>query len=313
MKKIIDILQKKKDSKYAEFQAKLIPTISEKTIIGVRTPELKIIAKEMAKALKEGAKNPNKSTKTDLWNIKDIECFLSELPHKYFDEMQLHAFIISELKDFESCIKYVEKFLPYIDNWATCDQLSPKVFAKNKVELLKHITKWLNSKKAYTVRFGIGMLMQHYLDDDFDKKYLDMVIKSGSSVCRVGAFNERPLQKINKKAVGAKACRVGAFNECPLQKINKKGVGAKACQARIDNLQYDKIDVNINPDIYYIEMMRAWFFATALAKQYSATVPIIKNHKLINWTHNKTIQKAKESFRVSDAHKKELQKYIIKN
>ena len=290
MKKIIDILQKKKDSKYAEFQAKLIPTISEKTIIGVRTPELKIIAKEMAKALKEGAKNPNKSTKTDLWNIKDIECFLSELPHKYFDEMQLHAFIISELKDFESCIKYVEKFLPYIDNWATCDQLSPKVFAKNKVELLKHITKWLNSKKAYTVRFGIGMLMQHYLDDDFDKKYLDMVIKSGSSVCRVGAFNERPLQKINKKVVGA-----------------------KACQARIDNLQYDKIDVNINPDIYYIEMMRAWFFATALAKQYSATVPIIKNHKLINWTHNKTIQKAKESFRVSDAHKKELQKYIIKN
>ena len=266
MKKILDILQKKKDSKYAEFQAKLIPTIDKKTIIGVRTPELKIIAKEMAKAFNEGAKIQNKSTKTSLWNIKDIENFLSELPHKYFDEMQLHAFIISELKDFDSCIKYVEKFLPYIDNWATCDQLSPKVFAKNKKELLKHITKWLNSKKAYVVRFGIGMLMQHYLDDDFDKKYLDMVIKAGTNACR----------------------------------------------ARIDNLQYDKIDVSINPDIYYIEMMRAWYFATALAKQYSATVPIIKKHKLINWTHNKTIQKAKESFRVSDAHKKELQLYVLK-
>ena len=289
MKKILDILQKKKDSKYAEFQAKLIPTIDKKTIIGVRTPELKIIAKEMVKAFNEGAKTPNKSTKTSLWNIKDIESFLSELPHKYFDEMQLHTFIISELKDFDSCIKYLEKFLPYIDNWATCDQLSPKVFVKNKVELLKHITKWLNSKKAYVVRFGIGMLMQHYLDDDFDKKYLDMVIKAG-----------------------ANACRVGAFNECPLQKINKKVVGAKACRARIDNLQYDKIDVNINPDIYYIEMMRAWYFATALAKQYSTTVPIIKNHKLINWTHNKTIQKAKESYRVSDAHKKELQLYVLK-
>lgn len=262
MKKIIDILQMKKDSKYAEFQAKLIPTIDKKTIIGVRTPELKAIAKVMAKAFNEGAKDPNKSTKTSLWNIKDIEGFLSELPHKYFDEMQLHAFIISEIKDFDSCIRYVEKFLPYIDNWATCDQLSPKVFAKNKEELLKHITKWLNSKKAYTVRFGIGMLMQHYLDDDFDKKYLDMVIKAG---------------------------------------------------VKLTNDLQARIDVNADPDKYYIEMMRAWYFATALAKQYSTTVPIIKNHKLINWTHNKTIQKAKESYRVSDAHKKELQKYIIKN
>lgn len=271
MKKIIDILQKKKDPKYVEFQAKLIPTIDKKTIIGVRTPELKIIAKEMAKAFNEGAKPPNKSTKTSLWNIKTIEVFLSELPHKYFDEMQLHAFIISELKDFDSCIKYVEKFMPYIDNWATCDQLSPKVFAKNKEELLKHIIKWLNSKKAYTVRFGIGILMQHYLDDDFDKKYLNMVIKAGAKLSN---------DSKSKKSRGV------------------------ALQARID--------VNTDPDKYYIEMMRAWYFATSLAKQYDATMPIIKKHKLINWTHNKTIQKAKESYRVSDANKKELQKYIIK-
>ena len=305
MKKIIDILHKKKDPKYAEFQAKLIPTIDKKAIIGVRTPELKIIAKEMAKAFNEGTKTPNISTKISLWNIKDIESFLSELPHNYFDEMQLHAFIISELKDFDSCIKYVEKFLAYIDNWATCDQLSPKVFAKNKKELLKHITKWLNSKQAYTVRFGIGMLMQHYLDDDFDKKYLDMVIKAGANTCRVGAFNERSLQKINKKVVGAKACKTQ--NEgAKLSNVSKsKKCRGAALQARID--------VSTDPDKYYIEMMRAWYFATALAKQYSATVPIIKNHKLINWTHNKTIQKAKESYRVIDAHKKELQKYIIKN
>ena len=152
MKKIIDILHKKKDPKYAEFQAKLIPTIDKKAIIGVRTPELKIIAKEMAKAFNEGTKTPNISTKISLWNIKDIESFLSELPHNYFDEMQLHAFIISELKDFDSCIKYVEKFLAYIDNWATCDQLSPKVFAKNKKEFCGQRLQRKWKKKNFKLR-----------------------------------------------------------------------------------------------------------------------------------------------------------------
>lgn len=290
MKKIIDILQKKKDKNYADFQAKLIPTIDKKTIIGVRTPELKKLAKEMADIFNASnikinkninykyksnvkIKNDNKSlqAKSNCWSIKDVEKFLSELPHKHFDEMQLHAFVISELKDFDSCIKYVEKFLPYIDNWATCDQLSPKVFTKNKIVLLKYINKWLKSKKTYTVRFGIEMLMKHFLDDDFDKKYLDMVIKAGAKL-----LNDSK----SKKSRGT------------------------ALQTRFD--------ANSDPDKYYIEMMRAWFFATALAKQYSATVPIIKNHKLINWTHNKTIQKANESYRVTASHKKELKSYIVK-
>lgn len=294
MKKIIDILQKKKDSKYADFQAKLIPTIDKKIIIGVRTPELKKLAKEMADIFNASyikinkniskiikykyksnikIKNDNKSlqAKSNCWSTKDVEKFLKELPHKYFDEMQLHAFVISELKDCDSCIKYLEKFLPYIDNWATCDQLSPKVFTKNKIDLLKYINKWLKSKETYTVRFGIGMLMKHFLDDDFDKKYLDMVIKAGAKL-----LNESKSKKSRRTALEA------------------------------------RIDANTNPDKYYIEMMRAWFFATALAKQYIATVPIIKNHKLIKWTHNKTIQKANESYRVTASHKKELKSYIVK-
>ena len=231
MKKILDELKKYKDNKFASFQAKLMPTVDKKSMIGVRTPDLKKLAKELAKE-------------------KDVESFLSELPHKYFDEMQLHAFIISELKDFESCIKYVEKFLPYVDNWATCDQLSPKVFAKHKEELLKYINKWVKSKKPYIIRFGIGMLMQHYLDKDFKKGYLDLV----------------------------------------------------ACI----NYGVDKIDINTNPDKYYVEMMRAWYFATALAKQYDATLPIIKNKKLIRWTHNKTIQKCIESYRITKDDKQTL-------
>ena len=157
--------------------------------------------------------------------------------------------------------------MPYVDNWATCDQLSPKVFAKHKDELFKYINKWLKSKKAFTIRFAIGMLMQHYLDKDFKKEYLDLVAN------------------VNYKS--------------------KSKTGTK-------NRDDDVININTDPDKYYVEMMRAWFFATALAKQYDATLPIIKNKKLIRWTHNKTIQKAKESFRVSDAHKKELNKYLLK-
>lgn len=276
MKKIIDELNKYKDKKYASFQAKLIPTVDSKLFIGVRTPDLKKLAKEMAVAFD----NKDKSK----WIAKDINSFLAELPHKYFDENQLHIFILSQLKDFDTCIKRVNEFLPYIDNWATCDQLSPKVFAKHKDELLKYINKWLKSKKAYTIRFAIGMLMQHYLDDDFDKKYLDMVLKVGAKP-RVGE---------NKNIVGA----------------NKNIVGAKFTSPN-KQCETEKFDININPDKYYIEMMRAWYFATALAKQYDDTIVIIKNYKLPKWTQNKTIQKAKESFRVTDSHKKELKKYIV--
>ena len=231
-------LYKLQDKKYKDFQKNLIPTVEKESIIGVRTPDLKKYAKELSKD-------------------KSIDKFLNDLPHKYFDENQLHAFILSEEKDFDTCVKNVNNFLPYIDNWATCDQLSPKCFKKNKDELLKYISKWIKSKKAYTIRFAIEMLMSHFLDEDFDKKYLEMV------------------SKIKFKS------------------------------------KFKNIDVKLDPDKYYVEMMIAWYFATALAKQYEDAMPYIKKKTLIPWTHNKTIQKAKESFRVSDAHKRELEKLKI--
>ncbi len=221
------------DKKYRDFQKTLIPTVASNSVIGVRTPELKKFAKEYYKD-------------------KDIEKFLNDLPHKYFDENQLHAFIISEEKDFNTCILYIEKFLPYIDNWATCDQLSPKCFKKNKDKLLKYINKWIKSKKAYVVRFAIEMLMSYYLDEDFDKKYNDLVSNL---------------------------------------KFKSK---------------YKAVDIKLDSDKYYVEMMIAWYFATALAKQYKLTLPYIKRKKLNPWTHNKTIQKAIESYRISEQHKKVL-------
>lgn len=222
-------LYKLQDKNYAKFQASLIPTIEKKCIIGVRTPEIKKFAKE-------------------IYDKCLYERFLDDLPHDFFDENQLHIFILNEIKDFDICIKRVDKFLPYIDNWATCDQLSPKCFKKNRNELLKSIYKWIKSKKTYTIRFAIKMLMSHFLDKDFDKKYLKIV----------------------------------------------------------KNVNY------VGKDIYYVEMMRAWYFATALAKKYDETLPYIKGKCLSAWTHNKTIEKAVESFRVSEVHKKELIKYKIK-
>lgn len=228
MKIIKEKLFEFRDKNYAEFQAKLIPTIEKKKIIGVRTPKLKKMAKEI------------------ICEILD-EKFLKELPHNYFDENQLHIFILNEIKDFNECIKKVNEFLPYIDNWATCDQLSPKCFKKYKKELLKNINRWIKSKKAYTIRFAIKMLMNHFLDENFDKKYLKIV---------------------------------------------------------------SEVKCN-SDDKYYVDMMKAWFFATALAKQYEETILYIKNKKLDVWTHNKTIEKAIESYRISNTHKKELKNEII--
>ena len=249
MKKILDELKKKQDKKYAEFQAKLIPTIDKKSIIGVRTPELKKLAKELVCTFNDSL-SLERATKVRPYKVltqsrlnkgfmqsrtckdsclgtsgigsKELEKFLDELPHKYFDENQLHIFILSEIKDFDTCIKMVNEFLPYIDNWATCDQLSPKCFKKNKDELMKHIGKWIKSKKPYIIRFAIEMLMSHFLDEDFDEKYLKMVadVKFG------------------------------------------------ACATRPHEGSQEKISVDVYPDKYYVEMMRAWFFATALSKQY---------------------------------------------
>ncbi len=236
MTKIQKKLYSLQDKKYKDFQKVLIPTVNPKSIIGVRTPEIKKFA-------------------NDIYVNGEAKKFLDELPHKYFDENQLHAFVISEIKDFDICIKYVEKFLPYIDNWATCDQLGPKCFKANKEKLLRHISKWIKSKRAYTVRFAIEMLMSHFMKDNFDKKYLNMV------------------SKVNFKT------------KC------------------------NDIDLNLDADKYYVEMMVAWYFATALAFQYKDAISYIKHNKLIKWTHNKTIQKALESFRVSDIHKEELRKF----
>lgn len=217
---IIKTLLDLKDKKYGEFQIKLIPTVDPKSIIGVRTPELRKLAKEIIKE-------------------NDYEAFLNDLPHKYFDENQLHVFIISEIKDYDKCLDEVNKFLPYVDNWATCDQMSPKVFKKNHDKLIDNITKWIKSKETYTIRFGIGILMQHFLDEDFKVEHLKLV-------------------------------------------------------------------ANIKSEEYYVNMMRAWYFATALSKQYESAIKYIENNSLDVWTHNKTIQKAIESYRITDKQKEYL-------
>ena len=222
-KKLISL----QDLKYRDMQIKIIPNIDPASIIGVRTPELKKIAKEM-------------------YRSGEYRSFIKKLPHDHFEENQLHAFIICEMKDLAECFDEVEHFLPYVDNWATCDQMSPKIFKKNKDELLKHIKTWIGSDRTYTVRFGVGMLMQHYLDDDYDEKYPKMV-------------------------------------------------------------------AGLRSDEYYINMMIARYFATALAKQYESVLPYIEENKLDDWTHNKAIQNSLESFRVTDEHKKYLRSLKVKH
>ena len=217
MKQIIDLLFARQDIKYRDFQAPLFPNIAKEKMIGVRTPDLKKLAKEL-----NGSDIANK--------------FIETLPHHYFDENQLHAFLISLIKDYDTCLKEVDKFLPYIDNWGTCDQLSPKVFSKHKDELIVSIKKWIKSKHTYTVRFAIGILLSLYLDDSFRKEYMELVS-------------------------------------------------------------------NVKSEEYYINMMIAWYFATALAKQYKTAIKYIEDKKLSPWVHNKTIQKAVESYRISDEQK----------
>ena len=220
-------LYKLQDIKYRDFQSKLIPNIDPETVIGVRTPILRKLAKDLSKN-------------------EDIMDFLKDVPHRYFDENQLHAFLISGMKDYDECLKELKCFLPFIDNWATCDQLSPKVFKKHRRELLPEIKKWIKSDETYTVRFGIGMLMEHFLDEDFDVSYPDLV-------------------------------------------------------------------ASIRSEEYYVNMMSAWYFATALAKQYEDILPFIENNRLDIWTHNKTIQKAVESFRITDEQKVYLKSLKVKN
>jgi 3-methyladenine DNA glycosylase AlkD len=214
---IYERLLEYRDEKYSEFQSKLVPNISPKTIIGVRTPDMRAVAKEF-------------------FGTDEASSFLAELPHKYYEENLVHFFLVANIKDFDECVREVERFLPFIDCWPVCDQSSPKVFKKEHEKLLPLIKKWISSDHVYTARFGMRMLMNEFLDADFKPEYLDLVAQ-------------------------------------------KRG------------------------EDYYLKMMVAWYFATALAKQYDATLPVIESRRLEPWTHNKAIQKAIESFRVTDEHK----------
>lgn len=205
------------DLKYKDFQCKLMPTVNPESVIGVRTPELRKFSMEVKK-------------------MPEAEDFLAILPHQYYEENNLHGFLLSEMKDYEACITGLNAFLPYVDNWATCDLVSPKIFKKHLPELLRPIQEWLHSEKTYTIRFGIEMLMSFYLDDAFSPEYPALVAA-------------------------------------------------------------------VKSEEYYVNMMIAWYFATALAKQYNAILPYIEEQRLERWTHNKSIQKAIESRRITDEQK----------
>lgn len=205
------------DKEYAAFQAKLTPTISPERFIGVRVPQVRILAKAFIKE-------------------PEHEHFVQQLPHQYYDENMLHGVLLSEMKDYSTCLAAVDRFLPYVDNWAVCDIMSPKVFKKHKGELLPKIREWAASDHTYTCRFGVEMLMSHFLDEDFNTEYLE-------------------------------------------------------------------IPAAVTSNEYYVKMMIAWFFATALTKQWDAALPYIQQQCLAPWTHNKTIQKAIESYRITNEQK----------
>lgn len=220
MKKILFSHQ---DLKYKAFQEKLMPTVNPDTVIGVRTPVMKKLAKEYFGSEKQNS-------------------FMNKLPHDYYEENNLHTFFIEQIKDFDACIVEVERFLPYVDNWATCDGMKPKCFKKNTDKLLPCIEKWLKSDHTYTVRYGIGMLMSHFLDELFDERYPEKV-------------------------------------------------------------------ASVISDEYYIKIMQAWYFATALAKKWESAFPYIEKNRLPLWVHNKTIQKAVESYRITEEQKEILRTF----
>ncbi len=211
------------DKKYRDFQSGLMPTVPKEKIIGIRTPVLRKFAKEFSET-------------------PQAEEFLKNLPHYYYEENNLHAFLLEFITDYEKAAEKVTEFLPFVDNWATCDSMSPKIFRKHKAELPEQIEKWLLTEDTYSVRFGIKMLMEHFLGEDFRPEYAERVAE-------------------------------------------------------------------IRSEEYYIRMMQAWYFATALAKNYDEVLPFIRERKLERWTHNKAIQKAVESYRITDEQKAYLRKF----
>lgn len=211
------------DEEYRDFHSKLIPNIPKEDVIGIRVPVLRKFAKEFAKS-------------------DEKEKFLKELPHRYYEENNLHMMLLVEMKDYDGCMQEMERFLPYINNWATCDFSAPKCFEKHKKDVLEHIKIWIKSPQTYTVRYAIGMLMRLFLEDDFSAEYPQMVAE-------------------------------------------------------------------VSSEEYYINMMIAWYFATALAKQWDAVVPYIEQRKLSPWVHRKTIQKAVESYRITPGQKEYLKSF----
>ena len=211
------------DMAYRDFHSRLMPGIDKETIIGIRVPVLRKYAKSIAG--------------TEL-----SEKFIKELPHRYYEENNLHMMLITGIKDYDRCISEIERFLPYIDNWATCDFPAPNCFETHKEELLPFIKWWIDSGETYMVRFGIGMLMRLYLDTDFDPEYVRIVAE-------------------------------------------------------------------VKSDEYYVNMMIAWYMATALAKQWDVVIPYIEEHRMPDWVHRKTIQKAVESYRITDEQKRYLKGY----
>lgn len=208
------------DPVYRDFHSNLMPGIDKNTIIGIRTPQLRKFAKQLAQT-------------------EEAEQFLRQLPHQYYEENNLHMMLVAQIKDYERCLAEVERFLPYIDNWATCDLPVPKCFGKHKKELIAVIRKWLLSEKTYVVRYGIGLLLRLYLDADFDPAYLELVTA-------------------------------------------------------------------VRSEEYYVNMMIAWYLATALAKQWEETIPYLEERRLPEWVHRKTIQKAVESYRITKEQKEYL-------
>ncbi len=223
-------LQKKlfelQDKDYKEFHSKLIPTVDSDRVIGVRTPELRKFAKEFNKSGERYG-------------------FMEELPHYYYEENNLHGFLIEFIKDFDEAVQALDKFLPYVDNWATCDMMSPKILAKRPDELILKVREWIASEKTYTIRYAIGTLMRYFLDERFD-------------------------------------------------------------------IEYPELAAAVKSEEYYVNMMVAWYFATALAKQYEAVIPYIEQNQLDKWIHNKTIQKAVESNRITAEQKNYLRTLRIK-
>ena len=230
MSEIIRNVQKElfamQDLQYRDFHSRLMPTVKKEKVIGVRTPQLRKYANVFA-------------------NTGDALVFMQNLPHQYYEEDNLHGFLIEKIKVYEDCIEALDRFLPYVDNWATCDMMCPKVLKKEPGQLLEKIKDWINAKDVYMVRFGLKCLMNYYLDDYFSI-------------------------------------------ECPA------------------------LAASVKSEEYYIQMMQSWYFATALAKQYDVILPFLLEHRLSKWVHNKTIQKAVESYRITADQKNYLKTLKLK-